>query len=129
MSELTEQQAEELANFSANLTMDQVWEVDKACQRDSGVNRRVLLLTLTKDGKELQELAVEQPEVVFDMFKCGVDHLNRIQDLQELFDSACTRLMVSLCVLDWDSEDVPFTEEQFGAVCSLLHRKGDSPTD
>ena len=123
MSELTDEQAEELANFQPALTDEQAEEIEKACQRDRGINRRMLLALLRLDGKKLQEGVKEAPAATFDVFECGVGYLNRLRDLEELMDAACVRLMISLCVLDWDSEEVPFTEEQFGAVCSRLHRK------
>ena len=125
MSELTAQEAEELASFPASLTLDQVEEIEKAWQRDTGINRRTLLLMLSKDGEGLQEFAIDNPDTVFEVFECGVTYLNKVRDFEELMSAACHRLMISLCVLDWDAGDVPFGRDQMDEICSRLARKDE----
>ncbi len=47
-------QAEELARFPAALTLDQVEQIEKGWQEETGINRRVLLTFLSKDGEGLE---------------------------------------------------------------------------
>ena len=102
------------------LTKDQMYNIEKRYQEDTGVDRRILLGVLTRSGKELAASAVEDPETVFEMFECGVDYIEHQRDFLKMLDAAGYRLMIALSALDESAKDAPFGEEQYGSLVDRL---------
>ena len=65
----SEQFADVLMDWPALIEHDLLYEIEEDCQNPShGINRRVLLATLTMDSEKLFEACEESPDTYFDGF-------------------------------------------------------------
>ena len=98
------------------ITVNVMWQLEKLYEEAGTtemVNRRLMLMMLTKSGEELIEVALAEPAAMFDLYECSVGTVAYYSDLGHMLDAAQDRLMIALCGIDTSGPDAPFTIEQF----------------
>ena len=81
-----------------------------------GVHRRILLALLTMNSEKLFKACKDEPEAMFDAFKCSASTIGTYRRVLSLMDSAHSRLMDALCGVDYEAPDAPFSKEEFHAA-------------
>ena len=110
----SEQFADVLMDWPALIEHDLLYEIEEDCQNPShGINRRVLLATLTMDSEKLFQACEESPDAYFDGFRCSASTLGKYKRLVKLMDIGHHRLMAGLCGVDTDAPDAPFSKKEF----------------
>ncbi len=121
---ITDTELSELMDWSALIEHDLLYEIEEDCQNPShGVNRRILLATLTMDSEKLFEACEEAPDAYFDGFRCSASTLGMYKRLVKLMDIGHHRLMAGLCGVDTDDPDAPFTKKEFFAAMNEAEGK------
>ncbi len=121
---ITDTELSELMDWPALIEHDLLYEIEEDCQNPShGVNRRILLATLTMDSEKLFEACEEAPDAYFDGFRCSASTLGMYKRLVKLMDIGHHRLMAGLCGVDTDDPDAPFTKKEFFAAMNEAEGK------
>ncbi len=111
---ITDAELQELIAWPAYIDHDLMYEIESDCQeRTHGVNRRVLLATLTMDGEKMFKACEKNPEAWFDGFRASASTLGMLKRLVKLMDVGHHRLMVGLCSVDFNQPDAPFSKQEF----------------
>ena len=116
-NDMTDEELKEITEWPAGLTHEVMENIESKCQEPAhGVNRRILLATLTMDSEKLFKACKDEPETMFEALKCSASTIAMYKRLLNLMDTAHTRLMVALCDIDSEAPDAPFSQEEFLAV-------------
>ena len=112
--DLTEKEKLKFTEWPAYIDHDLMYEIESDCQdRTHGVNRRVLLATLTMDGEKMFKACEKEPEAFFDGFRASASTLGMLKRLVKLMDIGHNRLMLALCGVDFNQPDAPFSKQEF----------------
>ncbi len=69
---VTEAELQELTQWQPYIDDDLMYEIESGCQDHShGVNRRILLATMTMDSEKLFEACEKEPDAFSDGFRCS----------------------------------------------------------
>ncbi len=110
----TEAKFEELTQWQPYIDDDLMREIESDCQNNAhGINRRILLATMTMDGEKLFEACEKEPDAFFDGFKYSASTLGMYKRLVRLLDVGHNRLMLGLCGVDINQPDAPFSKQEF----------------
>ena len=103
---------DETINWPPGIDRDVIPMIEaKFEDHNNGVNRRILLALLTMNSEKLFKACEDDPEAMFEAFKCSASTIGTYQRVLSLMDSAHARLMVALCGLDYEAPGAPFSEE------------------
>ena len=90
---------EELTTFTPLITEEQINQAEKF-EKDRHRKRRLMLLILTKDAKELFAQTESDPSTAEEVFYFVADYAHTVRMLLEMSQACCTRLMASLSGID-----------------------------
>ena len=129
MSEaMTDKELTKLTEWPAYIDDDLLQEIESDCQNQThGVNRRILLATMTMNSEKLFEACEKSPEAFFDGFRCSASTLSMYKRLVKLLDVGHNRLMLGLCAVDTDAPDAPFSKKEF--FDAIAEAKDEAVTD
>lgn len=80
--------------FTPILTLEQIEESGQAFQ-DESVQRRMMLVVLTKTPLELFDIAQKDPDTFTELFQIAGDYLGRMETALELATTAHARIYVT----------------------------------
>ncbi len=111
---ITEAEFEELTPWQPYIDDDLMYEIESDCQNHShGVNRRILIATMTMDSEKLFEVCEKKPDAFFDGFRYSASTLGMYKRLVRLFDVGHNCLMLGLCGVYFNQPDAPFSKQEF----------------